>query len=65
MIRILCDICGAEIKALSNKPKTEKKTGVQVDQYHVCCKCIKSLIKQTNEREKQQSDNVIDSGQQG
>lgn len=44
MIKIICDKCGNEIKALSNKPSKEKGTGVGLGNQHLCAECIEKTL---------------------
>ena len=40
MIKIICDKCGKEIKALSNKINIKKGNGIELNRKHYCAKCI-------------------------
>ena len=52
-LKIICDKCGKEIKALSTKPDKEKDTGVGFKNQHLCAVCVEEILTK-NENNKDQ-----------
>ena len=44
MRKIICDKCGEEIRAFSNKPDPKKNTGIVVNGQDICAKCLVSAF---------------------